>query len=236
MSIFSRRVDFGSLVSIFLFCIILSPSLVRAEEKPLSYLLAHAPYLNPSIIEELNTGLADTGDQIVAINLSDAIGSNRYCCDDEIQVFKPKGENPYVYKDLKSEDKEPAGSFGYQYIGKTASGVYVLQTTDDGGGSGVFQSLMLVVVEKDKGATLIKEGNGAAIKMTRERILIKKLGTIALGDRYAGQIRINKNELIIGKDVGRFAGSVQGFGLQPFTGKTKDTIICINYSNQKGCE
>ena len=40
---------------------------------------------HPKIIEEFNTPLSDTGEQVVAINMSDSQDSNRYCCRSDVQ-------------------------------------------------------------------------------------------------------------------------------------------------------
>jgi hypothetical protein len=79
----------------------------------------------------------------------------------------------------------------------------VLLTNFSGGGSGQFRNLLLVSLEKDKGLSYDKKNN--ALRLDRERWIIKKLDEIVLGDRYDGKITVKGNELRIGKD--NFTGS-----------------------------
>ena len=164
--------------------------------KDCKYTFWEEPYIHPKIIQDLNTWLSDTGDQVVAINLIDSQDSNRYS--EEIKIRKIPGGYPFVY----TEDEEN-GMFGYQYIGKTSSEIYILYISENGDGSGVFKNLMLVTIEKDKGAYF--DENSLKITNLRERLIIKKLGEISLGDRWNGDLKVEGNKLIIGEDTGWFS-------------------------------
>ena len=164
--------------------------------KDCKYTFWEKPYIHPKIIQDLHTWLSDGGDQVVAINLIDSQDSNRYS--EEIKIRKIPGGHPFIY----TEDEEN-GMFGYQYIGKTSSGIYILYISENGGGSGVFKNLMLVTIEKDKGAYF--DESSLKITNSRERLIIKKLGEISLGDRWNGDLKVEGNKLIIGKDVGWFS-------------------------------
>ena len=61
-------------------------------------------------------------------------------------------------------------------------------------------SVMLVKLEEDLGLTYHK--NYSNIKADKKRVLVKKMGTFALGDRYSGEIRVEGNSLVVGKDNG----------------------------------
>ena len=50
------------------------------------YFLFHGNTIQPSIIKEFYVSLADSGDQIISINLSDSASSNRYFPDDSFGV------------------------------------------------------------------------------------------------------------------------------------------------------
>ena len=162
------------------------------------------PYIHPKIIEDLTTWLSDGGEQVVAINLLESMNTNRYSGD-----LKKRGKgSPYIFYERteecqKSECLFGPPSFGYQFIGKSASGIYVLLTNFSGGGSGQFRNLLLVSLEKDKGLSYDEKNN--VLRLDRERWIIKKLDEIVLGDRYDGKITVNGNELRIGKD--NFTGS-----------------------------
>ncbi len=118
------------------------------------------PYVHPRIIEDLSTWLSDGGDQVVAINLLDAQGSNRYHGD--ILTREGPGGASFVYT------RDGRAMFGYEHVGTTTSGVHVLLTSDCGGGTGVFVDLMLVRIETDRGFAV--DWEGGAIRPARRRL------------------------------------------------------------------
>ena len=188
------------------------PIHVCAEESNLdeaSYTFWEKPYIHPRIIEDLTSWVSDTGDQVVAINLKDSQDSNRYFGNIKVQTFG--GDTPYTFISCK----EVKGWCGYQYIGKTTSGIHILRTSKNTGGTGIFSGLLLVTIEEDFGITLDKNSN--TVNMDRRRILVKKLGSIGLGDRYKGKIELKEDILFIAKDVGKFAAKT-----------AKDRVIKIN--------
>lgn len=79
-------------------------------------------------------------------------------------------------------------------------------------------------IEPDKG--IVFNGEEQTITSTKERLIIKKLGEVALGDRWAGELTINGNELVIGKDEGWFTKS-GGEGSGKFSKDQKERIIKI---------
>jgi uncharacterized protein len=172
--------------------------------KDLAYSFTQPPFVSPRIVDELSTSIADEGDLIIAINLTDAQGSNRYSA--EIEVVKQSGQTPYVRYREKGENPGDAGTeFGYEYVGRTASGIDVLRTRESSGGTGVFENLMLVRLEHEAGgASLDSTGKGKTEVMTfkKRRTLLRKVGEIGLGDRWEGKLKITGNEISIGRDVG----------------------------------
>ncbi len=164
-----------------------------ADSQQWPYSFVEEPFIHPRIINDFSTWLSDTGDQIVAINLLDAQGSNRYFGDVEIRAID--GECPWVSWERGGRN----GSFGYQYIGMTESNVHLLFTSNWGGGSGQFRDVMLLTIEPDTGIDW--EGK------ERERLLLRKIGEIGLGDRWAGELRVTRNTLWIGPDEGWFSVS-----------------------------
>jgi len=114
-------------------------------------------------------------------------------------------------------------TFSYQFIGKTESGVHVVHTTFGGAGTMIFHSILLLTMEEDYGTIFDKDN--LILKSTRRRLLIKKLGSIDLSDRWEGELKIDGNNLFIGKDVGWFSRNK--------TVKPKDRIIKIEYSPKK---
>lgn len=133
-------------------------------------------YISPAILDDLNGWISDVGDQIVSINISDANKSNRYF--GEVDARHVPDAFPIV--DYKSDDKY----LSYQYVGCSFSGVHILKLVSNYGGTGYFHSLLLVTVAVD--SCIEFEATSEAIK--KERFVIKKVGSIPLGDRYEGAV------------------------------------------------
>ena len=82
---------------------------VRAPDASVGwpYSFVQAPFVHPRIIEDLSTWLSDSGDQVVAINVLDAQGSNRYS--GRVSVNENLEGCPYAYWEPEGE----SGRFGY---------------------------------------------------------------------------------------------------------------------------
>jgi len=182
------------------------------------YFSVNGEPIHPKIIQALSTWMSDSGDQIVSINLYDSQNSNRFCCKNNIKSRKTL-KNPIIY--FSKENQE----FGYQYIGRTKSGIDIICTYEYGGGSGIFESIMLLKIEDDYGIVFDKKNS--IVTATRPRRLLKKLGEFTLGDRWDGELMVKGNKLFIGKDKGRFSGSKYG---GQFSQNPKDSVIEINIS------
>ena len=166
------------------------------------YSFVKAPFIPPSIVGDLNTWLSDGGDQVVAINLTDSVDSNRYASD--VKTLDGEKGNPYVY--TREVCKEPpCHEFGYRLIGRTDNGLFVLFTEENGGGTGRFRNLMLVSLEADRGLNYVE--SSSVLRADRPRWLIKKWGEVPLGDRYDGNVTVDGNTIRIGKDHGPAGGS-----------------------------
>lgn len=172
------------------------------------YSFTRAPFVNPRILHEMGAWLSDTGDLVVAINLTDANDSNRFSTwGDEVEARESPGRCPFVWwRQAPEADGWSRESFGYRYVGMTDSGVQVLETASSGGGSGTFVDLLFLAIERGHGiAADAEHEDGGVIRADRERVVLRKLGTIVLGDRWDGELRVRGNELFIGRDEGWFA-------------------------------
>ncbi|PWW07929.1 MULTISPECIES: hypothetical protein [Pseudidiomarina] len=145
-------------------------------------------FINPQILDDLSGWLSDTGDQIVSINISESNRSNRY--HGEIKV-EETGSYPVV---TSSVDE---GWVSYKYIGRSFSGVHIVQTWSNGGGSGVFTNILLVTLSSDSSL----ESNGLSYSK-KSRYVIKLIGSLPLGDRYQGQVKYRFGILSISPCVG----------------------------------
>jgi hypothetical protein len=157
-----------------------------------------APFISPRIIQDLSTWISDEGDQVVAINVLESQNSNRYFGDAEVREIK--NQNPYIFTTTTAIENGETNSteFGYQYVGETSSGVYVIETADWEGGSGNFKNLLLVQYEYDKAVDC--DWERGEVRLNGKRLLIKKLGEIALGDRWDGKLAVRGNSIVVGED------------------------------------
>lgn len=163
------------------------------------------PFVHPKVVEDLLPWISDDGEQVVAVNLLETVGRNRYF--GSVNVGEVRGnERPFVWYEDESvceggaDCSRPLPFFGYKLIGQTDSGVYVLLTTrGGGGGSGVFNGLLFLVLEADRGLAVYSEGE-SVLRGDRERWLLKRLGDVILGDRYVGELSVRGNDVHIGKD------------------------------------
>lgn len=182
----------------------------------LPYSFSKPPYIHPKVVQDLTTWVSDCGDQVAAINLLESQNSNRYF--GEVKVRELEGEAPYVYVNDGREE------FGYQHVGTTTSGVDVLYTSYSGGGSGIFVNLLLVRWEEDMGIDC--DWDNLAVRPERRRLLIRKVGEIALGDRWDGVLEVRGDDLLVGKDVGWF--SVGGAGGGDLSYDRRDRVLKID--------
>jgi len=175
------------------------------------YSFTREEFVHPRIIEELAGWISDPRETVVSVDLGSANRSNRFYGEIEItsdavgplvvhhdQPEKPFGRRPY---------------FGYRHIGTSRSGIHVLHTTSGGGGTGHFNCLCFLVFQRDRGISL--EGGDLNVA-ARERILIKTLGSIPLGDRYIGDIRFEDGLLSVGPDQEALGGIIvrEGFSVR----------------------
>ena len=90
--------------------------------------------------------------------------------------------------------------FGYVYHGKSDSGIHVLETIENTIGSATFVSLFLCRLTMES-RDEIKDGK---LGRGEAREVLHLITTIPLGDRWAGDISVNGNQLKVGPDRGRF--------------------------------
>jgi len=115
-------------------------------------------------------------------NIKAATGSNLYF--DEI-----KQNGRWVSQKKKSTKGDIEEETGYSYYGTTENGLLVVLASYSGGGSGDFA--MLHILDIAAGRALDLEGK------TYERINLTNVRSIALGDRWDGEVRIAKSAVRI---------------------------------------
>jgi len=122
--------------------------------------------------------LADTGPIWVTVDVKASIGSNLY-------FDNVKQDGRWVNQRKTNSKGEMLEETGYAYYGATENGLLIVLASYSGGGSGDFISLHILDIASSRGFDL--EGK------VYERINLTNIGSIALGDRWDGEIAIEKN-------------------------------------------
>jgi hypothetical protein len=163
-----------------------------APWEQLRYSFIREEFVHPLIVRELLGWLSDPAETIVSVDLATANRSNRFWGDFSVR----RGE-----RGVQVEWMDDQGEFfEYAHIATSPSGVHMVECHNCTGGSGVFVSVCLLALEQDR--SLYEERAGGLV--ARERVLLKTLGSIHLGDRYAGEITYRDGLLVIGPDQGWF--------------------------------
>ena len=114
----------------------------------------------------------------MTVDVKASIGSNLYF--DDI-----KQDGRWVNQRKTNSKGEMLEETGYAYYGATENGLLIVLASYSGGGSGDFISLHILDIASSRGFDL--EGK------VYERINLTNIGSIALGDRWDGEIAIEKN-------------------------------------------
>jgi hypothetical protein len=150
----------------------------------------------PNIFRDMGDGdLADSGSIIVTTDVKAATGSNLYA--DPI-----KRNGAWVAQSRTSPgDKGLTEEEAYRFIGMTENKLLVVITSYSGGGSGVFYSLHILTAEP----TRAFDGEGKRY----ERLNLTTIRSVALGDRWNGDVRIDGNAIVVTTTGGIPAGQAR---------------------------
>jgi hypothetical protein len=164
---------------------------VVAAANPYLGSFVRPPFIRPEVIKALTeSGMSDSKPSpraLTTVDRSDGAAVKLFAREATTRGVKGL---PYVYYETRDKD-DPEGiveEFGYRAIGRTASGVDVLQTFESGGGSMTFEALLLVSLEYDK--------------KKPDQVVLKRVQQINLGDRWDGDLNVVGNEIHIGPDTG----------------------------------
>ena len=168
---------------------------LQSTEEPLTrlsqflrYSLSREPFIHPRIIEELRGWLSEELPDIASVDVEAAMKSNnKYADPVKIEVT---GQDKWV---TASNEKDKTW-FSYRYLGVSPSGIHALLTADSGGGSGRFFSVLFLVFQSDDYA----DYDHTDTVLKRDRILLKCVGQLTLGDRYDGDVTFIDGKLSIG--------------------------------------
>lgn len=131
--------------------------------------------INPRIIEDFYGWISDSGHQTVSIDIEASNKSNRFF--GEISTSRTDKQQP------KIESVHDDGWFRYQYLGCSFSGVHLLRTWRNTGGSSIFCDITMVTLSYDSS---FEQDIGKNQKI--QRYVIKLVGSLPLGDRYVGEV------------------------------------------------
>ena len=164
----------------------------RGRLEGIPYSFATEEYVHPRIVQELYGWISDATSTVAAVDLTSANSSNQF-----FGSFDVREGGGRVWVEYADPD---GGYFHYSYLASSPSGVHMVECSWSGGGSGVFCSVILLALHRDRALDVDSNGQLA----TRERVLLKTLGSISLGDRYSGQLSYGNGMLEVGPDVGWF--------------------------------
>ena len=166
----------------------LPPVTAMAQEAPSAAILIaeirdsftlNGKAIPPEIFRDFGDGdLADSGNIWVTVDLKAAIGSNLYF--DEI-----KQDGRWLSQKKAGSDEE----IGYTHMGTTDNGLLVVLAIYNSGGTGRFTHLHILDIAPARAFDF--DGN------VYERLNLTNLRTIPLGDRWGGEISVEKNTIAI---------------------------------------
>jgi hypothetical protein len=166
----------------------------------LKYSFDREEFIHPRIVQELIGWISDRGSTVAAVDVGLANHSNRF-----YGAYLVAERDGRKWPTWKGEGRE---SFCYSHVASSPSGVHMVECYDCGGGTGVFGNVALFAFEGDTCLTQTAPDETQA----RSRILLKILGTVALADRYIGNIGYRDGKLHIGPDTGRLVRDRYDFG------------------------
>ncbi len=137
----------------------------------------------PEIFRDFGDGnLADSGSIWTSVDLDAAVGSNFY-----FDAIRQNGA--WVTQGRAAEKGREAEETAYRYIGATKSGLLIAVATYNGGGSGVFTNLHVLDLAPTRGFD--DEGK------LYTRVTLTNLRSVALGDRWDGDVTIAGDDIHI---------------------------------------
>ena len=152
---------------------------VKIGDSDLAYSFPDAKKaVNPWIIESLLTCVADTEPTSVSVLLYGSQKANKFS-----MPVEADGE---IFTSTRGR-----ASFSYRKVGRTDSGLYILHTTSNGGGSGVSHDILLLeICHKD----LVKD---IADGTTEQCLVLNAIGSMGLGDRFSGEVRMEEDDTLL---------------------------------------
>jgi hypothetical protein len=147
----------------------------------------------PEIFRDFGDGnLADSDTIWVTVDLAAAVGSNLYF--DPIRQYG----DWKIQKKQRQETDTPEET-AYAFKGSTANGLLVVVASFNGGGSGTFHTLHIL----DVAAATAFDNDGKRYP----RVNLTSIRSVALGDRWEGEVTITGNAVRVTSTRGPKAGA-----------------------------
>ncbi len=140
--------------------------------------------IHPALIKEFQRGVLYEYLSTVSVDVGAAYRNTHYC---HLRELVSKSNSGYLSADILGKDLE---YFAYKHHGKMNDNIHVLQLNYSGGGTGIFQYLLFVKFNIDKGYT--PDGESC------ERLLMTAIRMYPLGDRIDPCIKILPDKVIVG--------------------------------------
>jgi hypothetical protein len=135
--------------------------------------------VHPGCIRELKTDLADSQPVVAAVDLEGCGHSNRYATE-----YETEGRVLRV----RDSGEGSRGYFQYEHLGVLSTGVHVVRFVEGGGGTGAFQGLLFLRIDK---ALVLEDGR----QRTREMLVLR--GSESLGDRDKAVVELSGDSVRI---------------------------------------
>jgi len=147
--------------------------------------------MHPLLVKQFSNWISDNRPPIrTTVDVAAAFDTNEYQ-QDEVQ----RNGDWWVVN-----QGEAGEAFGYRWIGKMANGIHVVETCENGGGSGIFMDLRFIKFSNRE----ILWGD----KKTKQ-LLMTVVGTYTLGDRYDGEIGVYPDKVIIPASKSPISGPIE---------------------------
>jgi hypothetical protein len=172
----------------------------------LQYSFSRREFVHPRIVEELLGFMSDRHETVTSVYLESANNSNRFF--GAVETTQDSDGVWVKYEEAAGGSFMRQPYFRYKHIGTSQSGIHILRTMWNGGGSGHFNDLCFLAFRTDEGVTL-----DAGSLHVRKRLLLKTLGSIPIGDRFCGTIEFKNGVLNVGRDEKSYGCLKEGFSL-----------------------
>ena len=172
----------------------------RSRIDNLRYSFTRPEFIHPLIIRKLVGQVSDPYEVAAGVDVAITNQSER-----SFGTFKISTHRGRILVSWRAWEQsilldsvERRSSYSYSHIATSESGIELVQCSECGGGSSVFGCVAFFSWERDSGFNSCIDASDTS----SERIILKFLGSISLGDRYDGEITYEDGVLDIGPDEG----------------------------------